>query len=51
MTLQTWSRGMAHLKLNTIKVVTPGGNHYCLMTNDVQNSRLVDSFINIKHCI
>ncbi len=28
-----------------------GGNHYCLMANDVQNSRLVHSFINIKHCI
>ncbi len=28
------------LKLNTIQLVPPGGNHCCLMANDVQNSRL-----------
>ncbi len=38
------------LKLNTMELETPGGNHCCLMVNDVQNSRLVHSFINIKHC-
>ncbi len=27
----------ATLKLNTIQLVTPGGNHCCLMANDVQN--------------
>ncbi len=35
------------LKLNTMQLVTPGGNHCCLITNDVQNSRLFHSFINI----
>ncbi len=25
------------LKLNTMQLVTPGGNHCCLMANDVQN--------------
>ncbi len=39
------------LKLNTMQLVTPGGNHCSLMANDVQNSRLVHSFINFKHCI
>ncbi len=42
---------MQPLKLNTMQLVTPGGNHCCLMTNDVQNPRLVHLFINIKHCI
>ncbi len=32
-----------------MQLVTPGGNHCCLMANDVQNSRLVHSLINIKH--
>ncbi len=27
------------------------GNHCCLMANDVQNQRLVHSFINVKCCI
>ncbi len=31
-----------------MQLETPGGNHCCLMANGVQNSRLVDSFINIK---
>ncbi len=26
-----------HLKLNTMQLKTPGGNHYCLMANDVQD--------------
>ncbi len=26
-----------HIKLNTIQLVIPGGNHCCLMANDVQN--------------
>ncbi len=38
------------LKLNTIQLVTPGGNHNCLMTNDVQGRGLVHSFINIWYC-
>ncbi len=28
-----------------------GGNHCCLMANDVQYSRLVHSLINSIHCI
>ncbi len=32
-----------------MQFVTPGGNHCCLMANDVHNWRLVHSFINIKH--
>ncbi len=39
------------LKLNTMQLKTPGGNHCCLMANDVPNSRLVHTFINIKNCI
>ncbi len=39
------------LKLNTMQLVTLGGNHCCLMANDVQNSRLVHSFNNVKQCI
>ncbi len=39
------------LKLNDMQLVTPGGNLFCLVANDVQNSRLVHSFINIKYCI
>ncbi len=31
-----------------MQLMTPGGNHCCLMVNDEQNSRLVHSFINIK---
>ncbi len=27
----------AKLKLNTMQLETPGGNHCCLMANDVQN--------------
>ncbi len=38
----------AILKLTTMQLVTRCGNHYCLMATDVQNSRLVHSFINIK---
>ncbi len=32
------------LKLNTMQLVTPGGNHFGLMAIDVQNSRFVHSF-------
>ncbi len=28
---------LSTLKLNTMQLETPGGNHCCLMTNDVQN--------------
>ncbi len=31
-----------------MQLVTPGGNHCCLMATDVQNLRLVNSFINIS---
>ncbi len=34
---------------NEYQLVTPGGNHCCQMY--IQNSRLVHSFINIKHWI
>ncbi len=38
-------RSFLNLKLNTMQLETPGGNHCCLM--DVQNLILVHSFINI----
>ncbi len=36
---------------HTMQLVTPGGKGCCVMANDVQNSRLAHSFINIMHCI
>ncbi len=53
LSLSAWNPSInkKDLKLNTMQLVTPGGNHCCLMANDVQNSRLMHSFININHCI
>ncbi len=39
---------MVKLKLNTMQLVSPGGNYCCLMANDEHNSRLVHSFINMN---
>ncbi len=41
---------MLSLKLNTIQLETPGGNHCCHMANDVQTIKdWFHPFINIKH--